>query len=337
MKKIVKIGFLPLIIATIAAGAIVYDQSNFSAGGRMFQPAPAGHAVGKDNIRGRGLHHQGEDCGKCHTMGGRAEAHVWTIAGTLYADRSARLPLKGQEIIVEDRDGNVISLTSNEAGNFWTTAPIASNPYAVNAHGSLIEPLYVLDDQGNLVTPADPANPQTWQYKTWVKNGSSVRPMLTIAPAAGSTGMNMSCSMHHGAMGARGGLWVSPAATLPSYPDEDLSYRKHIYPILRSKCAPCHIPGTTTTRLVTKTDLDVPSTSIDYSSTLDLMTYEGSVVGGTSKLGVLHVVNTTILEESPLLKKTLRGGVHGGGAFWNRRSSDYLALKQWIAEGAKNN
>lgn len=337
MKKIAKIGFLPLIIATLVAGAMVYDQSNFSAGGRIFQPAPQGHMVGKDNLRGRGLHHQGEECGRCHSMGRRAEAYPWTIAGTLYADRSGRTPLKGKEIIVEDRDGNVISLTSNEAGNFWTTAPIASNPYAVNAHGSTLDPLYVLDDQGNLVTPADPANPQTWQYKTWVKNGSSVRPMVTIAPAAGSSGMNMSCNMHHGAMGSRGGLWVSPAPTLPSYPHEDLSYRQHIYPILRSKCAPCHIPGATKTRLVTKSDLDTPSTSVDYSNSLDLMTYEGSTVSATTKLGVLHVVNSAIPEESPLLKKTAHGGVHGGGAFWNKRSPDYLALKQWIAEGAQKN
>jgi len=303
----------------------------------MFQPAAVGHIEGKDNIRGRGLHHQGEECGRCHNLGRRAEARLWTIAGTLYADRSGRLPLKGKEIIMEDRDGNIISLTSNEAGNFFTTAPIASNPYAVNAHGSMLDPLYVLDGDGNLLTPADPADPITWQYKTWVKNDNSIRPMLTIAPVAGATGMRMSCNMHHAAMGSRGGLWVSPKSTLPSYPQEDLSYRKHIYPILRSKCAPCHIPGATTTRLVTKTDLDSPSTCIDYSNCLDLVTYEGSAVGGVTKLGVLHVVNSAIPEESALLKKTARGGVHGGGAFWNKNSRDYLALKQWIAEGAKNN
>jgi hypothetical protein len=337
MKKIAIFGVIPLIIATLAYGVAVYDQSNWSAGGRMFQPAPTGHVPGKDNGRGRGLHHQGEDCGKCHTMGGRAEMHLWTIAGTLYADRSGRTPLAGQEIIVEDIDGNVISLTTNAAGNFWTTAAIASNPYAVNAHGSLIEPLYTLDPEGNLLTPADPANPQTWQYKTWVKNGSSVRPMLTIAPVAGSSGMNMSCSMHHGNMGSRGALWSSPAPTIPSYPEENLSYRKHIYPILRSKCAPCHIPGPTMTRLVTKSDLDQPTTSIDYSNSLDLVTYEGSVVSGATKLGVLHAVNTAIPEESILLQKTLRGGTHAGGAFWHQRSKDYLALKQWIAEGALKN
>jgi hypothetical protein len=207
----------------------------------------------------------------------------------------------------------------------------------VNAHGSTLDPLYVLDDQGNLVTPADPDNPQTWQYKAWVKNMSSTRPMVTIAPAVGSSGMNMSCSMHHGAMGSRGGLWASPAPTLPSYPKSKLSYRKHIYPILRSKCAPCHIPGSTMTRLVTKTDLDTLSTSVDHSSALDLMTYEGSTVGTYVKQGVGSVVNTAEPEKSLLLKKTVGGGVHGGGAFWNKRSPDYLALKQWIAEGALKN
>jgi hypothetical protein len=143
--------------------------------------------------------------------------------------------------------------------------------------------------------------------------------------------------MHHGNMGTRGALWVSPASTLPSYPDSDLSYRKHIYPILRSKCSPCHIPGSTMTRLVTKSDIDTPSTSFDHSSGLDLMTYEGSAVGGVVKQGVLAVVDPAEPEQSLMLQKTVKGGVHGGGAFWNKKSSDYQALKQWIAEGAQEN
>ena len=74
---------------------------------------------------------------------------------------------------------------------------------------------------------------------------------------------------------------------LASYPETGLSYRQHIYPILRSKCSPCHIPGSTMTRLVTKSDLDTPSTSFDFSSGLDLMTYGGSTVSGSAKLGMI--------------------------------------------------
>jgi hypothetical protein len=329
MKKLAIIGLAALCVAAVA---VVYDETNFSASGRMYQPPPAGHLVGKDNGPGYGRHHVGEDCGRCHRMGGRAENYAWTAAGTLYSDRSGRAVLKGGEIILQDREGNVISMTSNEAGNFWTTAPIASNPFAVSAHGSTMDILYVLDDQGNLVQPADPTDPRTWQYKAWVRKGAAVRPMLTIAPGAGSSGMPMSCSMHHGNMGSRGALWVSPAPTLPSYPDSGLSYHQHISPILRSKCSPCHIPGSTMTRLVTKSDIDTPSTSFDYSTGLDLMTYAGSKV-----LGISAVVDPGNPQGSLLLRKTVPGAEHGGGSFWNKRDPDYLALKQWIAEGAQDN
>ncbi len=333
MKTAAVIGIAALFLSS-SAGA--YDQNDFSAAGRMFQPPPEGHVVGKDNGPGLGLHQSGEECGKCHNMGGKAEAFLWTAMGTLYADRSGRSVLKGGEIILQDREGNVISLTSNEVGNFWTTAPIAGNPFTVSAHGGAIDILYTLDAEGNLVQPADPADPRTWLYKAWVKKGASVRPMLTIAPLGGSTGMNMSCGMHHSGMGSRGALWVSSAPTLTSYPETDLSYRKHIYPILRSKCSPCHIPGSTMTRLVTKTDLDTPSTSFDFSKGLDLMTYEGSIVGSV-KLGIISVVDTTDPEKSLVLRKTVPGIIHGGGSFWNERDPDYQAIKRWITEGARKN
>ena len=336
MKKLILA--LCCIGLTVAATTAVYNQDNFNAAGRMFQPAPVGHVVGKDNGPGHGLHHAGEECGKCHSMGGMAEAYLWTTAGTLYADRSGRVPLKGGEVILQDRDGNVISLTSNEVGNFWTNAPIASNPYAVNAHGSTLDPLYTLDPEGNLLTPADPQNPITWQYKAWVKKGSAIRPMLTIAPAAGSSGMIMSCNMHHAPMGSRGALWVSPTRTLEAYPETGLSYSKHIYPILRSKCSPCHIPGSTMTRLVTKSDLDTPSTSIDISGGLDLLTFAGSTVNGVTKQGIANVVDTANPAQSRLLKKTtIPGPSHGGGKFWRENGQDYQALKQWITEGALQN
>ncbi len=99
----------------------------------------------------------------------------------------------------------------------------------------------------------------------------------------------------------------------------------------------------------TKTDHDTPSTAVDYSSGLDLMTYEGSavqspvydsagkVIGSKliSKAGVKSVVDVGSPERSLLLLKTVSGSMHGGGAFWNERAPDYLAIRQWIAEGAK--
>jgi len=326
-----------LAAACLATSAAAYDQNDFSASGRMFQPPPQGHVVGKDNGPGLGLHHAGEECGKCHSMGGKAEAYPWTISGTLATDRSGRSALKGGEIILQDREGNVLSLTSNEVGNFWTMAPIASNPLAVSSHGSMLDILYVLDGDGNLLQPADPADPRTWLYKAWVRKGSAVRPMMTIAPVGGSSGMNMSCSMHHTGMGSRGALWVSSDPTLSSYPTSGLSYRRDVFPILRSKCAPCHIPGSTMTRPVTGSDLGEPSTSFDFSKGLDLMTYEGSTVSGVAKRGIAAVVNTADPDESLVLRKTVPGARHGGGAFWKEGDPDYLAIRRWIAEGARKN
>lgn len=321
----------------LSPAAYAYDQNDFSAVGRMYQPPPEGHVVGKDNGPGSGLHHSGEECGKCHNMGGKAENHLWTVSGTLYADRSGRSVLKGGEIILQDIDGNVISLTSNEVGNFWSTTPIASNPLTVSAHGNTLDILYELDADGNLVEPADPTDPRTWLYKAWVKKGASARPMLTIAPLAGSSGMNMSCSMHHSGMGSRGALWVSHEPALSSYPETDLSYHQHIQPILRSKCAPCHIPGRSMTRLVTKTDIEPPSTSFDFSSGLDLMTYAGSPADAVSKRGISSVLNTAEPDSSLLLRKTVPNATHGGGSFWNERDPDYQAIKRWITEGGGEN
>jgi hypothetical protein len=357
MKKIAII-CICLVAFGVAAVAAVYDESNFSSLGRLYQPAPGGHIVGKDNAPGRGTHHPGENCGTCHRVGGRAESYLFTMSGTLYNDRAGQSVAKGGEIILEDRDGNVISVTSNGAGNFWTYTPVASDPYTVSTtHGhEPFVPLYVLDSQGNLVQPADPSDPRTWKYKTWTRKGSSVRPMVSIAGVGGGTATTtrMSCNMHHGGITHRSGaLWVGRGPTLSDYPSAGLSYRKHIYPILRSNCSPCHIPGSTVTSRNTKTDLDTPSTAVDYSNGLDLMTYEGSAVLSPlydpvipfkvigyetiSKVGVRSVVDTANPEQSLLLRKVVPGELHGGGAFWNERAPDYIALKRWIAGGALNN
>ena len=181
MKKLVLICIFSVAIC-VAALAVVYNESSFSAGGRMFQPPPDGHKIGDDNAPGRGMHHPGEDCGRCHRVGGRAESHLWTMSGTLYKDRSGRSALRGGEIIMQDREGRVISLTSNSAGNFWTFSSITSDPYTVsNYHGhEPFVPMYEEDEDGNLLQPAPADDPKTWHYKTWVKKGKYVRPMMTI-------------------------------------------------------------------------------------------------------------------------------------------------------------
>lgn len=324
-KRIFTALCISIALAGIALAAVVYDTSNFTVNDRKWQPAPNGHLAGKDNGNepGGSCQHPGENCGICHREGGKARNRIWTMSGTVYETRSYRAPLQGAEVIFQNYSGKVFSMTTNDLGDFWTTIPFSNNP-------------------GN-------TDPGKWIYKAWVRSGEDERPMPSLAPVGGSgTNTRMSCSMHHAGMGSRGGLWVQNKSTLPSYPAASLSYRKHIFPILRSKCAPCHIPGDTTARKGSETE-----PPFDSSYGLDLMTYEGSAVfvpgsvphGSTVpnpdrtwvKIGVRDVVNTVDPASSLLLTKPMNGSSHAGGNFWSTSDADYRALRQWIAEGALKN
>jgi len=308
-----------------AAASAVWDSTNFTMEGRKWQPAPAGHVPGKDNPATAmdGSHHPGDDCGICHAPAASdtaiykpvARARVFTLTGTIYDSRAARGPVPGAELVVQDYGGNVLSVTTNDLGNFWTEAPMTGDPAA-----------------------ADPATSDSWRYKAWVKAEGGERPMMTMPSVGGMTVPRMSCNMHHVTTGTLGGAWAAPRGTLRSYPAAGLSYRKHVFPILRSKCAPCHIPGPTQAAQAGET--------FDYGAGLDLLTYAGSTVevhdstGGVTtyaKRGVGTVVNTAIPSASLLFAKTLPGGTHGGGVFWDESSPDYRALRQWISEGAQEN
>ena len=114
-----------------------------------FSPRQQDIHLGKDNSPGIGAHMAGEDCGICHRPNGKASNHIFTMAGTLYEDKAGRRPLAGGEVILQDKDGNVISMTSNEIGNFWTYAPLASYPYAVAGHGTITK-LYTENPDGTI-------------------------------------------------------------------------------------------------------------------------------------------------------------------------------------------
>lgn len=322
-----------------------YVFLNFNSRDRVTQPAPTGHKPGKDNgAEIGGFHMAGEDCGICHTPNGKAGNYLFTMSGTLYEDKTATTPLADGEVMLQDKDGNVISMISNEVGNFWTYAPIASHPYAVSASGTVTK-LYTENPDGS-ITPANPNDSRTWLYKTWVKNGDLVVYMATIGPVGGGSGTTprMGCGMHHGSMSSRGALWASRKGTLSSYPESGLGFKKHILPILMSKCASCHRPGETWTRIVMKSDLDAPSSMIDYSKAHDLTAYNDQTVtvSGTAwaKYGTGHYAKgySANPDISPLLLRTVIGGQnHGGGHYWTKDDADYKAIRQWIVEGAQNN
>ena len=351
--------FILLIVCFLVFGYVLhlratdYDSSNFNARDRQLQPVPTGHTSGKDNSSKTdefGTHMAGEDCGICHTPGGKAPNHVFTMAGTLYEDKAGRKPLSGGEIVLQDKDGNIISMTSNEVGNFWTYAPIASHPYGVAGSGTLT-PLYTANSEGTITQEADPNDSRTWLYKTWVKKDDQVIHAITIKPVGGGSGTTprMSCSMHHSPLGSRGAIWLSRKGTLSSYPATGLRFKKHILPILMSRCASCHRPAPTKTRLVMKSDIDFrypdpQSTETDYSKAHDLTAYGDQTVTENSTVWAKHGTGhyaegyTDNPDESPLLAKTTIGRQnHGGGHYWSSDDADYKAIRQWIAEGAQDN
>lgn len=303
---------IALLLSTGAVGAFltVWDETNFTMEERQWQPAPTGHEVGKDNGTGGPGHHPTDDCGICHTPNGIASDRVFTLTATVYDNRAARLPVEGAEVVFQDYGGNVYSMSTNDLGMAWTDVTMEGD-----------------------ATQGDPADTSTWRYKTWLVHEGGTRPMMTM-PSLGTTMIpRMSCLMHHASNGSLGGLWGSPAPTLARYPNRNLSYGKHIFPILRSKCGTCHKPGPT----IANRGGEI----YDYGADLDLVTYAGSSVELNGELyekfGVLDVINIKKPQKSLLLTKTVKGAFHGGGSFWRKSDPDYKALRRWIKEGAANN
>jgi len=315
MQLLFIIGILYILSGSASAG--------FDAQSLEWQAAPTGHIPGKDNgvdsgeSGGNEFHFIGEDCGVCHSPIGKAKDYVFTMSGTLYKDRAGREPLVAAEVILQDVEGNVISMTSNEAGNFFTTAPIASDSQAWNP---------ALTEEQNRATSS------TWRYKAWVKNDGLTTAMMTIAGVGGSsaTTLRMSCGMHHAPLNSRGALLASGTPTLNSAPDKDISFRQHIMPILKNRCKSCHLPE------IARPWTEYPKgTKYPYGGGLDLSAFEKDI---NSSRGIQDIVNTLNPDASLMLVAPMLGSRHGGGASWkDNRFADYKIIRQWIAEGAKNN
>lgn len=295
----------------------------FLPGSMIHVEPPTGYTVGKDNYvttSANRFHHQGEDCGICHAPDRKSSNHVFTMSGTFYKDKTGREPLVGAEVVLVDANKNIISMTSNEVGNFMTKTPIAADPRAFNN--------------------ATSSNPGAWRYKAWVKSGDQFIPMVTIAQVGGMSSPRMSCSMHHAPKGSRGALFIGVKPTLTSYPTSNVSFKKHVLPILRIRCKSCHMPRTAATgNMATySTTWGKNAGKYQYDGGLNLMTYlTTGAGGGASTRGLLDVVNTSNPDLSKLFVATVKGSTHAGGWFWNTTDDDYKVIKQWIVEGAQNN
>lgn len=310
------IALLAMMIVSGVAMAYV-----FTPNGMIWETLPSGHDVGKDNgtITGdsgvNGLHMKGADCGICHTPGGPAENFVFTASGTMYKGKDGSEPLVGAEVILQDVEGNVISMTTNEAGNFFTYAPIAPDPASVSS------------------ATYDPGDPLTWRYKAWLNHGGSTRKMVTLAYVGrASAGIpRMSCNMHHsGRLSSRGALNTGKVPTLVHNPSYNVSFSQHVLPILKNRCKACHVPASANP----VTRYGSPPVSFNYSGELDLSAYEGDP---SSLMWVTDVVNVINPDLSFLLSKPSAGSSHAGGSFWEPGDPEYETVRAWIAEGALDN
>ena len=101
-------------------------------------------------------------------------------------------------------------------------------------------------------------------------------------------------------------------------------------PILKNRCKSCHLPENA------KPWVEYPrGTKYAYGGGLDLSAYEKDQ---NSTIGVKDIVNINNPGASDILVTPLYGSRHGGGASWRTSNdADYKVIRQWIAEGAKNN
>lgn len=65
----------------------------------------------------------GQDCMKCHTAGGAAAGHQFTVAGTVFptTQSSPDAGVQDVEVLIVDSVGTKLTLLTNEAGNFYTS------------------------------------------------------------------------------------------------------------------------------------------------------------------------------------------------------------------------
>jgi hypothetical protein len=80
----------------------------------------------------------GSDCMLCHVAGGDASDRIWTAAGTIFSKPTACQSynpydgggcgggLEGVQVLLTDANQQQLTLTTNQAGNFYTDQPLAT-------------------------------------------------------------------------------------------------------------------------------------------------------------------------------------------------------------------
>lgn len=88
----------------------------------------------------------GEDCLSCHSSGENA----FTLAGTVFGESSAAAStgLSGVTVTITDKNGTKVTLTSNAAGNFYTSRALAFPVNVEVQSGTAVAQMFSAADRG---------------------------------------------------------------------------------------------------------------------------------------------------------------------------------------------
>jgi hypothetical protein len=113
-------------------------------------------------------HRPGQPCLACHGGSGPAVLTL-TIGGTVYAQQDKPLPAVAAQVQIVDQSGHTANLTTNPAGNFFTTAATFQPVYpfrvaqVAGADGTKVNMFSVSNREGSCAmchfSPASPISP----------------------------------------------------------------------------------------------------------------------------------------------------------------------------------
>lgn len=154
----------------------------------------------------------GEGIGECHNSYAGYDClscHWFSVAGTIYRDKDGRSPLSGADIKIEDADGYVSYMWSNDYGNFGTS--------------DYIKPPYIITVTYN--------NREVIMRNRSGYGGCNYCHVQGSAYAAGAIFIN---EQDHN---LKGSVVESVEGA------QEISYERDIKPILARKCVICHKPS----------------------------------------------------------------------------------------------
>lgn len=86
---------------------------------------PNAFELGAEELTGP-MMRPGQNCLRCHSVGGVAGNKVFSVGGTVFptGDADACEGVSGVTVRVTDKNGKKVSLVTNSVGNFWSLEPL---------------------------------------------------------------------------------------------------------------------------------------------------------------------------------------------------------------------